>query len=425
MNKEFDGKKLLILGANPEVISLVEKANELGCYTMVADYNPKALSKRFCSEPVNIDASDVDALEKFAREKKVDGVMLGVAEALSIPYFRLCARLGMPSFANEEIFALLTDKFRFKEACRQYDVPVVPEFDVKNGNDLSSVIYPVVVKPVDGCSSKGISICRNEGELKEGIEKALSFSRQKKILVEKYMTSGEVVMYYAFQDGEPTFLSMCDRYTNKEQEGVAQLPTAYVFPSRYEATYRKNVDENVKRMFRGLGIQNGVMFIQSFIDEQGNVCFYEPGYRLNGAQEHMMFSHVLGIDAKEMLVRFALTGKMSPERIAAKWHPFDRAACKFSPLVRECTLGNINSREELLSLPGVVAVQPSYLSGDEVSGRGTLKQILTRVFIVEDDYAKLFDAMEKIYPVMRASDKDGNPVFLKFTDISELRRDYL
>jgi len=424
VNKEFAGKKLLILGANPEVISLVEKANALGCYTMVADYNPKALSKRFCSEPVNIDASDVDALEKFAREKKVDGVMLGVAEALSIPYFRLCERLGMPSFANEEIFVLLTDKFRFKQTCRQYDVPVVPEFDVKNGEDLSAVIYPVVVKPVDGCSSKGISICRNDVELKEGIEKALSFSRQKKILVEKYMTSGEVVIYYAFQDGEPTFLSMCDRYTNKEQDGVAQLPTAYIFPSRFEATYRKNVDENVKRMFCELGIQNGVMFIQSFIDEWGNVCFYEPGYRLNGAQEHMIFSKVLGVDAKEMLIRYALTGKVSAERIAAMWHPFDKAACKFSPLVKECTLGDINSREELTALPGVVAVQPSYESGDTVTGRGTLKQILTRVFVIEDNYAKLFDSMDKVYAAMKATDENGNPVFMKFTDVNHLRRLY-
>ena len=197
---EFNGKRVLILGANPETISLVDKAKEMGCFTIVTDYDPKAKAKRHADLAADVDAMDVDALEQLARKEKVDGVLLGVAEALSIPYFRLCKRLGLPCFADEEIFGLLTDKFRFKQACRQYGVPVVPEFDVKGGTDLSAVVYPVVVKPVDGCSSKGISICRNELELKLGIEKALSFSRKKKYLVEKYMTSGEVLMYYAFQE---------------------------------------------------------------------------------------------------------------------------------------------------------------------------------------------------------------------------------
>lgn len=418
----FKGKKILILGANPEVISLVERARELGCYTIVTDYNPKALSKKFCDYPLDIDASDVDALESFARSERVDGVMLGVAEAISKSYVKLCARLEKPCFATNELLDLLTDKARFKDVCRSYDVPVVPEFDLRE--DLSHIVYPVVVKPVDGCSSKGISVCRNEQELRSGVEKALSFSQKKQVLVEKYMTSGEVVIYYAFQDGEPTFLSMCDRYTNKEQEGVAQLPTAYVFPSRFERNYREKIDENVKKMFRGIGIKNGVMFIQSFVSTDGSVCFYEPGFRLNGAQEHMLFSRVLGIDAKEMLIRFALTGSVADFSISRKWHPFDKAGCKFSPLVRECELGSINSRDELMRLPGVVAVQPSYRQGDIVVGRGTLKQILTRVYILEDNYDQLFDSLEAVYSAMRATDKEGAPVFLDFTDVNVLRGIY-
>lgn len=34
--------KLLIMGANPETVSLIEKAKELGYYTIVADYDSDA-----------------------------------------------------------------------------------------------------------------------------------------------------------------------------------------------------------------------------------------------------------------------------------------------------------------------------------------------------------------------------------------------
>ncbi len=77
-----------------------------------------------------------------------------------------------------------------------------------------------------------------------------------------------------------------------------------------------------------------------------------------------------------------------------------------------------------MQLPGVVAVQPSYQIGDIVSGRGTLKQILTRVYVIEDDYDKLFNSLEAIYAAMRASDTDGCPVFMNFTDINLLRTIY-
>ena len=103
---------------------------------------------------------------------------------------------------------------------------------------------------------------------------------------------------------------------------------------------------------------------------------------------------------------------------------FDKAGCKFSPLVRECKLGQINSREELMRLPGVVAVQPSYMSGDVVSGRGTLKQILTRIYVLEDDYGKLFDSLARVYSSMRAVDECGNEIFMKFTDIDLMRKIY-
>ena len=35
-------KKVLILGANPETVSLIKRAKEMGIYTIVTDNNPKA-----------------------------------------------------------------------------------------------------------------------------------------------------------------------------------------------------------------------------------------------------------------------------------------------------------------------------------------------------------------------------------------------
>lgn len=417
---DLKGKKLLILGANPETAGLVTKANELGIYTIVTDYDPNAYAKNYAQKPININAVDLDSLVEFSQKEKVDGVLVGVAEALLPTYYELCKKLDLPCYSDLDLLQTMADKKRFKEVCRQYDVPVVEEYMIEYGNEESykKVKLPVVVKPVDSCSSKGISVCNTYEELVVGIEKALTFSKSKTLLIEKYMTGEEVIVYYIFQEGEPILVAMCDRYTNKEQKGVAQLPTSYVYPSRHLEKYQAMVDEKVKAMFRGVGIKHGVMFIQSFVEEDGEVRFYEAGYRLNGAQEHYLVNAATGIDAKELMINFALTGKMSDEDLRHKASPnFNgKICCKLSPLVRPGKIAKMCGLDEIRGMKEVVAVNPSYHVGDVVTGFGTLKQIICRFFIVAESKEELKIALKKIEATFIVEDADGNSMFLEQFD---------
>lgn len=422
-------KSILFLGANPETAGLVIKAKEMGLYTYVTDYDPKAYAKQFADEPCNIDASDVKAIEALIREKEIDAVLLGVAEALMPFYEMICADMGFPCYGDKDLYTLFADKKAFKQLCRECDVPVIDEYSVSDYHDddaLRRIPLPVVVKPVDSCSSKGISICSTLEELKTGIDKALSFSKSKNLLIEKYMTGQEVVIYYVFQDGAPTCVGMCDRYTNKEQYGVAQLPTSYVFPSRFTAKYLDENDEKVKNMFIKAGVKNGVMFVQSFIDEDGGVRFYEPGYRLNGAQEHYIINEFSGIDAKELMIRFALTGSMSVKNLAKLANPLPgRFGCKLSPLVKTGQIDRLVGLDEIREMPGVVSVNPSYRNGEEVSGYGTLKQIACRFFLVADSKQELKSAIDNVVSLFDVFDLQGKSMLLQPFDTQIILDNYV
>lgn len=410
----FSGKKLLILGANPETSSLVVKANEMGIKTYVTDYDPNAYAKQFAAVPCNIDASDVDSIYDLVIREKIDGIVLGVAERLIPFYTELCAKLNFPCYGSSEVFETMISKQKFKQLCRENSVPVVPEFFPSDYSDesLKKIILPVVVKPVDSCSSKGISVCRTTEELKLGIQKALTFSISKKIIIEKYMTGEEVVIYYVIQNGSPTCVAMCDRYTNREQNGVAPLPTSYIFPSQYTKSYLQKNDESVKKMIKACGIKNGVLFIQAFAENE-NIFVYEPGFRLNGAQEHYIVSEITGIDAKELMINFALAGKISDDDISQKAEPcFKKFGCKLSPLVKTGRIAKIKGLEEIKKIPGVVSVNPSYREGEIVDGYGTLKQIVCRFFVVRDTKEELKKTVDLIEEKLVVTGEDGNSMKL-------------
>ena len=333
-------KKILILGANPETVSLVLKAKEMGLYTIVTDYDPNAFAKKYADQPENVNAIDVDALVELAKREQVSGVVVGVAEALLPTYCKVCEKLGMPAYSTAEVFEIMTRKDFFKDKCREYGVPTIREF---SADDPDSIVYPVIVKPVDGCSSKGITVCYSSDDLKAAVEHALEFSRSGKYIIEEYMTGDEVISYYVMQDGNPIFVGMCDRYTYKARKNLVQLPTSSIYPSRYIDSYIKYSDEAVKKMIKGLGLDNGSIFFQCFVDSEGIVRTYEPGFRLNGAQEHIIVSKVSGIDAKEMYINYALTGRVADKDLEPLSNPKPaKISCKLSPIVK---LGKISRIE--------------------------------------------------------------------------------
>lgn len=415
-------KKILILGANPETVSIVEKAKEMGIYTYVTDYDHDAYAKHYADEAVDIDAVDIDALEAFARKEKIDGIVVGVAEALLPSYCQLCKRLGVPCYSTEEKFDIMVRKDYFKEKCREYNVPTIREYKMEQ---IDEIQFPVIVKPVDSCSSKGIRICQNKEELDKAISYAISYSKAGKYLIEEYMVGDEVISYYVMQDGNPIFVGMCDRYTYQDKVDLVQLPTSYIYPSRYIDSYMKNTDLYVKNMIRGLKLDNGSIFFQCFVDKDGIVRTYEPGYRLNGAQEHLLISRVSGIDAKELYINLALTGKISDHDLKLCSNPKpEQIMCKLSPLVRTGKIYAIRGLDEIATLPDVVSINPSYRNGDEVTGEGTLKQIVCRFYIISKNKYDLVNTIQRIYESLKVLDENEEDMLIGEFDTNIIREMY-
>ncbi len=421
-------ESLLILGGNSATAGLVTTAKSMGVKTVVVDMNPRAYAKKFADVSYDVDGTDVDSIVRIAREEKVSGIMLGAVEELMDTYQKVCERLGMRCYATKELLDLFSDKSAFKEACRSSGVPTTEGglYDIADVDSLKDRKFPLIVKPVDSSGSRGIRVCYGFDELKSAIEDALSFTELDKVLVERYMTGQEVVVYYAFQDGEPVFLGICDRYTNHERASKAQLPTSYVFPSRYTRGYMQSEDAIVKAMFRKIGVKNGVMFLQGFADDDGTLRFYESGYRLNGAQEHHIFANLCGIDAKRMMVDFAMSGHMADYDLNEKADPLlgGRYGCKLSVLMEPGTIAKVIGLEEISKMEGVVFVNPSYEIGETVKDAGTLKQIVCRFFVVADTVSDLKDRIDRIYSAYDVLAEDGTSLLMEQFDTDLLDKNY-
>ena len=64
-------------------------------------------------------------------------------------------------------------------------------------------------------------------------------------------------------------------------------------------------------MIRNLGIKNGPIFLQGFVDGD-TVRMYDPGLRLPGGNYENLFKKATGKDIIKMLVEFSMNGSISP-----------------------------------------------------------------------------------------------------------------
>lgn len=421
--REFEGKKLLILGANPETIPLVEYANNLGIKTYVASNRPEDPAKACAYKACEVDGMDVPGLVALARAEHIDGVLVGVADILVTPYYKVCDALGLPCYASKEIIDVFNYKDIFKATCERYGVHGIPEFYLDANmkrEDLDKIVYPVMVKPVDSYSGLGMTVAYNEEELKAGVEKALSRSRKKRFIVEKYMQCEDMGMYYTFKDGYCSASCIYDRYTSDEQPGLSRVCLGGTYPSKHLDEYYERMHTNAVRMFKEIGIQNGVLMLSGFY-ENGEFYVYDTGFRLQGEAPHLLMNAIHGFDQREMLIRFALTGSEGDidlkteddARLRGKW------AATLWFLLKRGTISKIEGLDNLDER--VVANVQRFHEGDVIypDWMGTEKQVLTRLYIVCNNKAELAEALKHYMDTVKVYDQDGNNMLLKGFDVDK------
>ena len=419
---DLKGKTLLILGANPETIPLVEYANSMGVKTIVTSTPNNDVAKKYAWKSFDVDGTNVADVVALAKQEKVDGVLVGVADLLVSAYCKICDALNFPCYASQDIVDVFSYKDNFKATCERYGIHGIPEYYLDenlNEEDIERIKFPVMVKPVDSYSGLGMSIVNDKSELKEAVEKALQFSKNKRFIVEKYMQCDDMGMYYTFKDGYCSASCIYDRYTSDEQPGLSRVCLGGTYPSKHIDEYFERMHDNACRMFKDIGINNGVLMLSGFY-ENGEFYVYDTGFRLQGEAPHLLIENINGFDHRRMLIEYALTGSMGEidlkkqddVYLKGKW------AATVWFLLKEGTIKRIEGLDDIHSDLRIKHNVQRLYEGDKVLHEwvGTEKQVMTRLYLVCDSKEELCEAISEYQNKVKAYDENDKQMILKGFD---------
>lgn len=421
---DLNGKRLLILGGSRISCEIVRHARRMGITTGVVDWYPieKSPAKRDADEAYVVNTSDIDAMVELIQEKKFDGVITGFTDSVLPYYAEMCEKAGLPAYGTKEQFDIFIDKEKYKQLMRAFDVPTIPEYHIdpeRFEETAAAIVYPVIVKPADSSGSRGITICHNQGELSKAISFAAESSKSKEILVEQYIDSAEATIFWIFVESEYHMMLLGNRHVKHNQEGELPLPAGYTYPAAVQPKFLAEIAPKMEKMFRSVGIQNGMMFMQCKIVD-GTCLVYDIGYRLTGSLEYINLKGMCGFDPLDMLIHYAVTGDMGEPEFEKKVDPYlgGKYSYNVSLLCKPGKIAEIKGLEEIRKLPGVLDVVVAHPVGEEITEamKGRLAQITVRILGKADSIEGMKAEMLAIQKLVHIISETGEEMLLSGMD---------
>ena len=414
--KKFEGKKLLFLGSNVGTIDMLRYAQKHGAYTIVADYLPKekSLGKQVSDDEVLISTGDIETLKQYIQAEHVDGVLAGVSEFNLLNAMKLCEYFHFPFYCTKEQWDSIEDKEMFRSLCKHYDVPCPRTFFT--GSELSSellstIIYPVIIKPVDSSSSIGITICRNQETLMAAIPEAKRNSGKGRFIIEEFFEGDGFTAHYTIANGIVTLSCVDNRVPVAIHSGdVTTIPIARLYPSTFTDEYIKQVNSHVIDLCKSLNLDTGVLFVQGLYNKANNrFCIFEAGLRCAGEAPYRIIEKVNGINFMDNFVDYALLGRVESFD-SSKDDPYlhGKICCVASFVGKGGKIGKILKYDETVrSVPSIVDSECRYQEGDIVPDGNTLRQIILRFVLICENRKQLVTDIEVINKSIQVLDSKG------------------
>ena len=424
--KRFEGKKLLILGGLILECDIVRSAQRMGAYVIVADYNPNVPARIVADQFELISATDVPSLVDLCKREKIDGVVTGFIDILLQPCYEVCKEIGVPCYFTPKLLSMSTNKVDFKETCNKYGVPVPQTHyigDTIPEDIYEKICYPVFVKPLDASGSRGAAVCYNKNKLQTQFAEAVGYSSNHKALIEDYISGREFLLDYIAVDGEYRLLSMFDRYMTPDRGSAVNYSNISMAPSNVIDFYMEEINDKVIGMFKSLGFKDGLFFLQGYSNGK-KITFFEMGCRLGGSYYNHQRA-ILGYNALDMVVNYALTGKMTD---SIKQIPLDVSKyngkialdCNYLLKGTNETIAEIRGLDEIEKMPCCVELQKYHDIGFHYSRERIVDIPIANAEIVVDSKEEVIEKVNYINRIFDVFNDKGESLLITKLEPTEL-----
>jgi formate-dependent phosphoribosylglycinamide formyltransferase (GAR transformylase) len=284
-------KKALILAGGLPQIELINEMKARGYYTILIDYNTHPIAEKVADKFYQVSTLDIDEVRKIVKTEKVTIITTCCTDQALATVSLLSQEFNLPCYIDAEIGKVVTNKQYMKQIFLNENIPSAGFVIVENENQEIDFKFPMVVKPVDCNSSKGVIKVFDTIHLKEAISQAISFSRTRKAIVEEYIEGIELSIDAFVIDGKVKILSTSQNIKIPDKSKFVIYKSQY--PAKLSDQLFLDMKEIVQRIANVFKLSNSPMIIQMIVNNDG-LHVIEFSARTGGCVKYRMIEIASG-----------------------------------------------------------------------------------------------------------------------------------
>lgn len=309
-------KALVLAGGFPQ-IALLRELSSRNIKTVLADWNEEPVAKPYADIFYRASTLDIDAITEIAKKENVDFLITACTDQALLTVAKVSEILGLPCYIDYQTALNVTNKQYMKKVFVENNIPtakhvIMAELDK---SQIEAMSYPLIVKPVDCNSSKGVKRVENFKELKDAFDNAVRLSRTDTAIVEEFIDGEELSADIYVEDGVAHLLSV------SSLDKIANNDKFVIFRGRYSSKKVKAVHELVRNIAQQIadafGLKNSPMLIQMITDGE-RAFVLEFSARTGGGVKYLLIKKASGFDVISAVVDLTLgklphVDKVNPE----------------------------------------------------------------------------------------------------------------
>ena len=286
--------KILVLAGGSDQIALINELKFREHEVVLVDYFENPPAKPYADKHIVASTLDVEAVKQIASDEKVSLVCTACTDQALLTVANVSEQLNLPCYISYKTALNVTNKSYMKEVMLANDIPtakyvILDSVDLDVINDFQ---LPVVVKPVDCNSSKGVKRVDSKEDLEKFLREAINFSRTKTAIVEEFKTGNEISADFYIENGEAKYLSATTSSKIKNRKSFTILSSDYPAVNDAEKEELVKIANNIAKAFH---LDNCPLLVQ-LINENGVLNVLEFSARMGGGSKYHLIKVLSGVD---------------------------------------------------------------------------------------------------------------------------------
>jgi formate-dependent phosphoribosylglycinamide formyltransferase (GAR transformylase) len=352
-------KKILILGAGAWQTPYILTAKTLGLKVFATDWESDAQGAKYADvfQPINL--LNKERTLAFAKKNAIEAIF--TSADIGVPTAAYVAEAMGLRYHSQRLALMATNKFLMREHAKKIGLSI-PEFALTENAEEANlqaikIGYPVIIKPVDNCSSRGVYYVNNETELMEKYAESMASSFSKKVLIEEFMLGTEGSIECVVKKGRPVILGICDKVKS-------ELPYRYDLQLNYPGNYSVGqyllIEEFIEKLVKGFAISHGIIHVEIAVEAK-RIRLIEFAIRGCGSK---VVTHLLPAMTGFAVPEYLLYDSFGIER-KSELKRSDHGILKFI-MLKKGTVKKISGLAAVKKIAGVIDIAIERKAGDRI-----------------------------------------------------------